>query len=169
MIITKKLAAVILVVVVVIGIIFTWTGLKAPAPELNKENKASTAIESPVKEAKAESSSFFAEYRMERERTRSKQIELLREIMNRADLGNIGESASKQLISISEDIEKEMKAENLVKSKGYKECVVIILPRMTTVVLQSQPLNAKQEKEVKEVVAGITGYNEKQIDLIVRG
>ncbi|HCF71752.1 MAG TPA: hypothetical protein DER33_09265 [Syntrophomonas sp.] len=125
-------------------------------------------IEIQTKAAEAGSISFFAEYRMERERTRSKQIELLREIINQNSQGKAREAASLRLVSISEDMEKEMKAENLVKSSGYKECVVIIQSSETTVVLKAESLSQEQEDEVKQIVGTSIMQEKSKINIIVR-
>lgn len=132
------------------------------------EAKINPGIEIQNKQAEAESISFFAEYRMERERTRSKQIELLHEIISQTSQGKAREAASLRLVSISEDMEKEMKAENLVKSRGYKECVVIIQPHVTTVVLQASTLKSEQEDEIKQLVGSAIELEEDKISIITR-
>lgn len=112
---------------------------------------------------------FFAEYRMDRERIRGKQIEMLREIMNQSGSEREArQAASLRLVEISADMEREMKAEALIKSKGYDDCVVIIQPENTTVVVAVASLRLDQEKEIIGLVSRITKTREDQIVIIAR-
>ncbi|HAA08830.1 MAG: SpoIIIAH-like family protein [Syntrophomonadaceae bacterium] len=112
---------------------------------------------------------FFTEYRLERERLRGKQVEMLREILNK----NSGDkearqAASLRLVEISTDMEREMKAENLIKSKGYQDCVVIIQPENTTVVVAAEHLQLDREQEITALVSKVTQTREEQIVIIAR-
>lgn len=112
---------------------------------------------------------FFAEYRLQRDRTRGKQVEMLREILNQASAEkDARQAASLRLVEIAADIEKEMKAENLIKSKGFEDCVVIIQPENTTVVVAAAGLNAEQEQELTKLVSRSTKNPEQEIAIIVR-
>jgi stage III sporulation protein AH len=112
---------------------------------------------------------FFSEYRIERERVRGKQVEMLQEIINNQSIEKEArQTASLRLVSITEDMEKEMKAENLVKSKGFEECVVIIQPHTTTVIIKSSTLRLDEEQEIKELVSRITQYSEENLCIIAR-
>lgn len=116
-----------------------------------------------------ETENFFAEYRIERERVRGKQIELLREIINNQYTeSKAREAASLKLVEISENLEKEMKAESLIKSKGFKECVVIANQENISVVIFANNLRLDQEKEIEEQLRNIGVFNEEKISLIVR-
>jgi stage III sporulation protein AH len=147
-----------------------FLGVKGSCSEPDKTSDISVdpGIGIQTKSSGSDSISFFAEYRMERERTRSKQIELLREIMSQNSQGKAREAASLRLANISEDMEKEMKAENLVKSAGYTECIVIIQPAQTTVVLKANSLSPEQEDKVKKIVATSVAQEKEKIDIIIR-
>jgi len=114
-------------------------------------------------------SNFFCEYRMERERVRGKQIDMLREVINnQSSEKKIREIASLRLVQITEDIEKEMKAENLVKSKGFADCVIIVQPDSTTVVVQASNLRLDQETELKKLVSKVTQCREENLSIITK-
>jgi stage III sporulation protein AH len=115
------------------------------------------------------SDKFFAEYRMERERMRGKEVEMLREIQNNSSSDKEArQAASLRLVEISTDMEREMKAENLIKSKGYQDCVVMIQPESTTVVLAAEHLQLDQEQDIKALVSRVTKTREDQIVIITR-
>lgn len=129
-----------------------------------------TSIKLPEKpEKKSDGKNFFSEYRLERERVRGKQVEMLREIINnQTSEKTVREAASMRLVQITEDMEKEMKAENLVRSKGFDECVIIIQPGATTVIVQTSTLRLDKEEEIKKLVSQATQCNEETLCLIVR-
>lgn len=116
-----------------------------------------------------EQGNFFSEYRMERERLRGRQIEMLQELLNNTSSDQKArEAASLRLVKITEDMEKEMKAEGLVKSKGFEDCTVIIQPQCTTVVVQAPNLRLDQEEAIKKLVSAAVQCNEDDLALIVR-
>lgn len=150
---------------------FILKGLEPGSPVDEQERThADEVAAAPVVSSSVESSDkFFAEYRMERERMRGKEVEMLREILNQN--GSDKESrqaASLRLVEISADMEKEMKAEYLMKSKGYQDCVVIIQPENTTVVVAADHLQLDQEQEITALVSKATKTREDQIVIIAR-
>jgi stage III sporulation protein AH len=171
----KKFAVAVLVVAVLIGgTALVWSGNRTEASRTTKEDsQQNDVIKAQLNKEKQESFtssiSFFAEYRMERERTRGKQVELLREIINnQASEAKAREAASLRIVQISQNMENEMKAENLVKSKGFKECVVIIQQDNTMVVVQSDHLDSEQGHEVAKLVSNASGTDEDRINVILR-
>lgn len=132
------------------------------APDIQEQSDSWTSSAS-------EQDNFFSEYRMERERLRGKQIEMMRELLgNPAADQKAREAASLRLVKITEDMEKEMKAEGLVKSKSIDDCVVIIQPQCTTVVVQASNLRLDQEEEIKKLVSGAIQCSEEDLALIIR-
>lgn len=114
---------------------------------------------------------FFSEYRLERERTRDEQVELLREMVNNPNLDKESRAkASARLVEISETIDREVKAETLVKARGYEDCVVIAQPSLTTVVIPSKSpaLPVHKEEDLKEQVARMVGCRPDEICVITR-
>ncbi len=96
---------------------------------------------------------FFAEYRMERESLRGKLTEMLSRIQNDPSADKaVRQAASLRLVNISEDMEREMKAENLIKSKGYSDCVVIFQDDATNVVISASQLSSEQETDIRQTI-----------------
>lgn len=111
---------------------------------------------------------FFAEYRLERERVRSRQIELLREVLNSTSEEETRKEASLRLVKISEDMEKELQAEGMIKSKGFTDCVVIIQEEIALVVLLEDNIHLDQKTDIFEMVEKVTGYSEEDVSIIFR-
>ncbi|MFZ5644056.1 MAG: SpoIIIAH-like family protein [Bacillota bacterium] len=116
---------------------------------------------------KNEKEAFFVEYRLEREKSRSRQIEILREIVNNpSSSSETRKSAQDQLMAISKSISKEVRVENLLRAKGYKDAVACIDTRGVTVVLESGGMNSTEEARVIEMVSKETGFGEQGIIII---
>lgn len=170
----KKIA--LLVTIILIGvagiIIFRIPDEKVPENNVNpevKQNLVNMEINKPALKPSGATINFFAEYRIERERNRGQQIELLREIVNnQSNQLKAREAASQRLVRISEDLEKEMKSENLVKSKGFRECVVITQPHNTTIIVQADNLEPAEEKDIAQLVSDTVGCNEEKVCIIKR-
>lgn len=131
--------------------------------QVNTETKTNIEEEIPIE------SDFFSGYRMERERVRGKQIEILNGVINQPDGDKQAKIlAATQLVKITADLEKEMKAENLVKSKGYPECAVIMQAGNTSVVLKAQHLTSQDEIDIKRIVSKALDCSEDKLCIIIK-
>ncbi|MDR1159807.1 MAG: SpoIIIAH-like family protein, partial [Syntrophomonadaceae bacterium] len=100
-------------------------GIDKDAADLTKMETPAQQMEEQIGGQKTSGSDFFATYRVERERIRGHQTEMLQSIINDRNTEKTArEAASMQLMNISADMEREMKAENLIKSLGFLDCVV---------------------------------------------
>lgn len=100
---------------------------------------------------------FFSEYRIERERTRSQQVEILREIVNNQNSSaQVRQEAQQKLIKISESLEKESKIENALIAKGFKEAVVVIQQNSVMVIVQSAGLRQDEIARISDIVIKVT-------------
>jgi stage III sporulation protein AH len=112
---------------------------------------------------------FFAEYRMDRERVRSKEMGLLREIANSSSSDKKARDiACLKLVELAEKAEKEMQAEAMIKSQGFEDCAVIIAPKSTTVLIESNSMPIERQEEIRKAVSIATGCIEKNISIVKR-
>ncbi|NLC07326.1 MAG: SpoIIIAH-like family protein [Syntrophomonadaceae bacterium] len=120
-------------------------------------------------QAKENSRQFFAEFRMERDRIRSQQVELYREIINNPDsTTEIRQEAQQKLLNLTQEIDKEMKIENLLTARGYSEAVVFLQPQAVSVVVLSPGFTAEQKQSVIKLVSSVLGYKENMVSVITR-
>lgn len=110
---------------------------------------------------------FFVEYRLERDRTRSQQVDLLREIVNNQ---NSSESTKKEaqarMLAISQAIETEMKLENLIRAENFKDSVVFVQDKSVTVIVQIPMLTAMDRQKITSITSRITGLDEQNVVII---
>lgn len=110
---------------------------------------------------------FFVDYRLERDRTRSQQIELLREMVNNANSSEeIRKEAQKRLLSITSSLEKEMEIENIIRAKDYKDAVVFIQGNTVTIIIQAKDLTQEDIQKVSSLVVKSTGTKLEDVIII---
>ena len=165
------------VLIIVLAAVLASTGMKfiGMQSSLDRDEQAAVQASQPVvnspvvPKSNVREDSYFAEYRMERERMRGKQVEMLRGILDQSSGDKEArQAASLRLVEISADMEREMKAENLIKAQGYEDCVIIIQPDSTTVVVAVEHLQLDQEQELTSLVSKVTKSREDQIVIIAR-
>ena len=170
----KKIAVIaglLLVVIIVANIFWDKASSKQPLdtsdniPEkvINQEEKEINPIDSPTE------ADFFAGYRLQREQSRSRELQVLQELTRSEDQSkSTRDAASTKIMRIMEEREKEMKAENLVKSRGIEDCVVISEAGMSTVVIKGSK-SAINEDEIKDLIGPVLKLNENEICMVFRG
>lgn len=110
---------------------------------------------------------FFVEYRLQRDKTRSQQVEILKDIIESpSSTPDTSKAAQEQLLLLSRNISKEARVENLLKAKGYREAVVCVDQKGVTVVLESRGLNPAEENRVIDIVSRETGFGEQSIIIV---
>lgn len=139
------------------------TAVNSPniAGGVKQEPASANSADSPGKD------SFFVEYRLQREKTRGQQIEILRDIVNSpSSSADIRQTAQDQLLAIGRSVTKEARVENLLKARGYKDAVVCMDQKGVTVVVDSRAFSASEETRVLELVSRETGFGEQGITII---
>lgn len=108
----------------------------------------------------------FAEYKLERERMRSRQIELLQNVAY--DLHTQGErreEAQIQLQQLIDRITRETEIENLLKAKGYLDALVLLDTEAVTVVVPVT-LTRDEAARIGELVQRLTGLGLEKITIV---
>lgn len=146
-------AAVLVFIIMVWAISSRFGASLTPSSSVADQNKnLEKNIVSKLEEKRGQKG-FFAEYRIERESMRGKLTEMLTGIANDPKAEKAArQAASLRLVQISEDMEKEMKTENLIKSKGYSDCVVIFQEDATSIVVSASQLSNEQETDIRQTI-----------------
>jgi stage III sporulation protein AH len=111
--------------------------------------------------------SFFVEYRLERERARGQQLEMLREVISSSGSGSeTGQQAQEQLLAISQSMARESEVENLVRARGYKDAAAYMDRKGVTVIVRTDDLSTEDASRIRELVARCTGASGEQIMII---
>lgn len=111
---------------------------------------------------------YYVEYRLERERSRGRQVELLRSIVNDPHAGpEARQNAQERLLQISLELDREVSVENILRAKGLQDVVVFFQNEMVTVVVPHL-VTAEQGTTVVNLVSRATGIMSENIMVIAR-
>ncbi|MDN5344273.1 MAG: stage sporulation protein [Clostridia bacterium] len=118
--------------------------------------------------AKAEGgTAFFIEYRLERDRQRSQQIALLKQIIDNANASGEGkQEAQKRLVELTQQMDLEMQLEKLIVAKGYKDAAVFIQPAAVNVIVMADKFGDDDANKIGDLVSRSTGRPREQISMI---
>lgn len=119
--------------------------------------------------AAGESSDFFVEYRLERERTRGQRVEWLREVINNNNSApETRQKAQEHLMVISRNMAKEVELENLIRAKGFKDAAVLVDDRAVTVIVAAKSLSGGEAAGITELVSRGTGVDPQNVVIITK-
>jgi len=112
-------------------------------------------------------SEFFVEYRLERDRVRSQEIQMLREVINNPNSSpEVKNEAQQRLIRLTEYMEQEVQLEALLQAKGYAEAAVLIQPSTVNVIVRAAQLKPEDLTRIGELVARTTGRRREEVVII---
>jgi len=96
---------------------------------------------------------YFAVALINRERVRDEALEMLQTIIQNSETSaESRENAYSEMTQIANEVACEINIENLIKAKGFEECVAIVNGENANVVVKSDGLTAGQVAQIKEIV-----------------
>ncbi|HHX78053.1 MAG TPA: SpoIIIAH-like family protein [Firmicutes bacterium] len=103
---------------------------------------------------------FFVEYRLQRDRVRGQELELLTDFIDNPNTSPDGkQKAEEQLLQLVNTMEKELLVENLVKAQGYQDAVYFQRDNKANLVVKARNLTPVQFAQLTELVANLTRVN----------
>ena len=102
---------------------------------------------------------YFAEARLTREKTSQETVSNLKEIIDdKNETSQNKQSAQQESMAIVLEQQNEMKVENMLKGKGYKEALCTINTDKVNVVVRAdnEKLSDQQQREIKDVILSVT-------------
>ena len=109
-------------------------------------------------------SSFFLQAKLDREQTRSKQRDILTEIINNVNIEQEQKAqVANEMIEIQKRIEKEAAAEALIEAKGFKEAFVRIDSNTVDVIVSKEALTDAEIAQIEDIVRRKTGIEASNI------
>ncbi len=114
-----------------------------------------------------DSKQFFEEAVMNRQKARDEAIEVIK---NTLENGNSSEEAKaeaiKQTSEIAANIQRESNIENLIKAKGYSDCIAMIQNGECNVILPPKSLDDSTAVAIFDVVHSQTGFSSDKIKIV---
>lgn len=110
---------------------------------------------------------FYAEYRLQRERSRSAELELLKQVLENENASEEGKrEAELQMMKLVETMEKEMMIENMLKAQGFEDAVFFYHGEAANVVVNAENLSDAEFMQIAETVAGVTGVRLEDVTVV---
>lgn len=135
--------------------------------ENNKD--ANIAANADVKsvDTKKDSTNYFANARLQRENAKSSAIATLNNIIKNPDSDKAArESAEAQIIKYADAQKSEATCENIIKAKGFSDCVVFINTDNVTVVVKSQKLSESDAAKIQTVITSQADVDAKNVKIV---
>ncbi|MCR3922168.1 MAG: SpoIIIAH-like family protein [Firmicutes bacterium] len=113
---------------------------------------------------------FFVEYRLQRERMRASEVEMLNGMIANDNITAEGKKqAEEQLLELIELMEKELMVENMLKAQGYNDAVFFYKDGRVNVVVQASKLDESQFMQIADMIGSVTGVSIDNISVVEHG
>lgn len=123
------------------------------------EETAVSAVES--------SESVFTQAKLSRQKARDEATEMLEEVLKDSESS---EEAKKEAVAqsavIAQNVLKENNIENLVKAKGYSDCVAVIQNDECSVIIGGKLENSSDAVVIQDIVVGQTDFSPEKIKIV---
>ncbi|MGM0409296.1 MAG: SpoIIIAH-like family protein [Bacillota bacterium] len=110
---------------------------------------------------------FFIRYRLERDKARSEQLDIYREMINNPNTDKITkQEAQNKMLELTKRMEKEMEIESLVRARGYKDALAYIHDEAVDIIVQSTGLKRNDVAIIGDIVVKSTGFSSEDVTII---
>lgn len=134
------------------------------------DKQAAAVIEQSPDAIEASSSAaatFFSEYKMERDKNRSKEVDMWQEIISNQNTEKTFKNLAQQEIAkVLALTEKEMIIEQLVMSLGFSDALVFLTDDSATVLIETKDLTASQVASVQDILIRKTKFSPANIKIM---
>lgn len=138
---------------------------KEPVVELKENNPEDINFTQAREEEQRED--FFIESKLERDKYRSEQISNYREIINNPKYSEEAKKEAQQkILQLTEEIEKAMEIESLIRAGGYKDAIAFIHDNAVDVVIETNGLDKSDVARIGDIIHKVTGFNFEDVTII---
>ncbi len=112
----------------------------------------------------ADSASYFAEAKLDREQSRAKQKDILNEMLDNKNISQAQkDKCTESMMQLQQRIEKETAAEAMIESKGFREAYVRMDDDTVDVVVDKDKLTDAEVAQIEDIVKRKTGMETSKI------
>jgi len=110
---------------------------------------------------------YFSEAKLTRQKTRDEAVETLQVIMSNVEVDSEAKAdLAVQAAAIASAIETEGKVENLIKAKGFSECMVYLDEDRASVVVRADELLDNEVAQIKDIILKETSVPVENISMV---
>ncbi len=110
---------------------------------------------------------YFDAARLNRQETRQQALDIANSVLaNESATQEERDQAASQILNLSNAADTEGRIENLIKAKGYSECVAFIGEDAINIVVKSEALTTKDVIAIKDIAVAQTEMDASSIKII---
>ncbi len=110
---------------------------------------------------------YFAEAGTNRQKAREETEEKLKNLSSEQNInGDIKSEITKQIDNLAKNIQQETSIENLIKAKGFGECVVSLQNGECSTIVSPGNLNENSAVIIRDIVSGQSGISYDKIKIV---
>lgn len=174
----------IVAVLIVLALVFLYLsyeeGKKIKNPPMEENFQGVVAENAPIDFKKVEGAGdleindidegdFFIEYRLERDRRRAQEIEMLQSMFNSSNVANeVRQEALQKVLQLTNSLDQELTLETLIVAKGYADAVTFIQQNQVTVVVKDGDFDNKDAAKIADLVNRTTGIPMSKITIFAK-
>ena len=158
-----------LVLALGIAVYLNWQYVESTGAGLEPAGTARAAAEiSDLElEASAYGEAYFAEARLSRTKSRDEAMDALKYMLQDSSLDPAQTTAlTLRAADMAENIETEGKIENLIKAKGFTDCMVYLEEDKIDILVRSSGMTDREAAQIKDVVLGEVELPAEKISVI---
>lgn len=158
-----------LVIALSIAIYLNWEYVRKNSGEfINTDGLAASATAGGVKaETAAYGEAYFAEAKLSRTKSRDEAIDALKYMLEGANLSTAQmKELTLQATRMAMSIETEGKIENLIKAKGFADCMVYLDADKIDVLVKCDGLTDSEAAQIKDVILSEVTLPDEKISII---
>lgn len=111
--------------------------------------------------------SFFVSAVINKEKSRDEALETLQVVVDSAEtVPEVKDKALAEILEIAADIETEATVEEMIKAKGFDDCVAIISGENINVIVKSDGLLTGDIAQITDIVKNETGFGPENIRIV---
>ena len=132
----------------------------------SKISESPESIATPPDSSSPQTKKFFAEASSNRQKAHDQATEKLKSLI---DSQNVDEEIKKEILKMSEElaknIEQESNIENLIKAKGFGDCIAFIQNGECSIIVSPGNLKENTAIVIKDIVTGQSGIKSDKIKI----
>ena len=111
--------------------------------------------------------SYFVSAELNRERSREEALETLQVVIDSAEtMPDVKDKALDRMISIASEIETEALVEEMIKAKGFEDCLAVMTGDNINVIVKTPGLLSAEVAQITEIVMEETGFTAENIKIV---
>ena len=115
----------------------------------------------------SEADAYFASAMLNRQRSRDEALETLQIVIDSSEtMPDVKDKALNQMIDIASEIETEAIVEEMIKAKGFEDCLAVISGENINVIVKSPGLLTNEVAQITEIVMQETGFTPDNIKIV---